>query len=246
MRFVFPDAREWKYIVESLASLVYEAGFVASPDGLRVRALEPGRVAMVDLYMPRDLFEEYTAEQEERIGVVLGDIVDVLKRVRPGENVAFEATKEHLTIALTGKAEKKFRFPLLDLPGQEVPSLKLNFTVTAKMPSDTFRDALRDVSLMSGEVSVKAEDTCLWLTGKSDKGEAEARLSVETGSLIEIDVEEPTEASYAAKFLDEAVSKACKVSRVLDLRFATDGPLEMRFDIAGGGTLRYFVAPRVR
>jgi proliferating cell nuclear antigen len=245
MKFVFPDAREWKYIIESLATIVDEANFVASIDGLKLRALDPGRIAMVDLYMPSNLFEEYSVEQETKIGVVLDDINDVLKRAKSDDKITFEVSPGRLIITLSGRAERKFKFPLIDISGQELPSPKLNFTVAAKMLSDTFRDALKDAELVSETVKLKAEEESLWLIAKSDKGEVESRFSIETGSLVEIDVKEGAEASYGIEFLDKIISKAYRISDILGLRFATNMPLELTFDIAGGGTLRYLLAPRM-
>lgn len=245
VKFVFPDAREWKYIIESLATIVDEANFVASPEGLKLRALDPGRIAMVDLFIPSNLFEEYSVDQETKIGAVLDDIDKVLKRAKSDDKISFEVSQGRLIITLSGRAERRFKFPLIDIAGQELPSPKLNFTVAAKMLSDTFRDALKDASLVSESVKLKAEDESLWLLARSDKGEIESRFSIETGSLVEIDVKEAAEASYGIDFLDKIVSKAYRISDILGLRFATNMPLEMTFDIAGGGTLKYLLAPRM-
>jgi proliferating cell nuclear antigen len=62
---------------------------------------------------------------------------------------------------------------------------------------------------------------------------------------MEIDVKEPAEAIYGIDFLDKIVSKAHRVSDIVTLRFATNMPLELTFDVAGGGTLKYLLAPRV-
>ncbi|ABL78028.1 proliferating cell nuclear antigen (pcna) [Thermofilum pendens] len=245
VKFVFPDAREWKYIIESLATIVDEANFVASPEGLKLRALDPGRIAMVDLFIPSNLFEEYSVDQETKISAVLDDIDKVLKRAKSDDKISFEVSQGRLIITLSGRAERRFKFPLIDIAGQELPSPKLNFTVAAKMLSDTFRDALKDASLVSESVKLKAEDESLWLLARSDKGEIESRFSIETGSLVEIDVKEAAEASYGIDFLDKIVSKAYRISDILGLRFATNMPLEMTFDIAGGGTLKYLLAPRM-
>ncbi len=244
VRFVFPEAREWRYIIEGLATIVDEANFVVEPEGIKLRALDPGRIAMVDLFMPPSVFEEYSVETATRIGVVLDDLVDVMKRAKAEDRLVMEVAGNRLVIVLSGKAERRFRLPLLDIAGQELPQPKLNFTVAAKMLSDTFRDALKDAELVSESVRLKAEDDALYMISRSDKGEVETKFSVEAGSLIEIDVKEPAEASYAIEFLNKIVSKAYRVSDVLTLKFASNMPLELTFEVAGGGILKYLLAPR--
>ncbi|MEM0093039.1 MAG: proliferating cell nuclear antigen (pcna) [Thermofilum sp.] len=245
VRFVFPEAREWRYIIEGLATIVDEANFLVGPEGIRLRALDPGRVAMVDLFIPPSVFEEYKAEAEARIGVVLDDFVDIMKRAKSDDRLIVEVSGNRLSVVLSGKAERRFRLPLLDIAGQELPTPRLNFTVAVKMLSDTLRDALKDAELVSESVRLKAENDSLYMIARSDKGEVETRFSIDTGSLLEIDVKEPAEASYAIEFLDKIVSKAYRVSEVVALKYATNMPLELTFDVAGGGVLKYLLAPRV-
>lgn len=245
VRFVFPEAREWRYIIEGLATIVDEANFVLSPEGIRLRALDPGRVAMVDLYIPPAVFEEYKVEAEAKVGVVLDDLVDIMKRAKSDDRLLIEVQGNRLSVVLSGKAERRFRLPLLDIAGQELPTPKLNFTVAAKMLSDTFRDALKDAELVSESIRLKAESDVLYMVARSDKGEVETKFSIDTGSLLEIDVREPAEASYGIEFLEKIISKAYRVSDVVTLKFATNMPLELTFDVAGGGTLKYLLAPRV-
>lgn len=245
VRFVFPEAREWRYIIEGLATIVDEANFLVGPEGIRLRALDPGRVAMVDLFIPPAVFEEYKAETETRVGVVLDDFVDIMKRAKADDRLIVEVSGNRIAIVLSGKAERKFRLPLLDVAGQELPTPRLNFTVAAKMLSDTLRDALKDAELVSESVRFKAENDTLYMIARSDKGEVETKFSVDTGSLLEVDVKEPAEASYAIEFLDKIVSKAYRVSEIVTLKYATNMPLELTFDVAGGGLLKYLLAPRV-
>ena len=245
VKFVFPDAREWKYIIESISTIVDEANFVLSPDGLKLRALDAGRVAMVELYIPANLFKEYNVEQNTKIGVTLEDLNNILKRAKKEDEVWFEAYAGRLIITLAGRVERRFKLPITDISGQELPEPKLNLTVAAKMMSDTFKDVLEDAELVSETVKINAENGKLLFIAKGDRGEVESKLSIETGSLIEMDAKDKAEAIYGLDFLEKIISKAYKVSDILGLRFATNMPLELTFDIAGGGTLKYLLSPRM-
>ncbi|RLE60148.1 MAG: proliferating cell nuclear antigen (pcna) [Thermoprotei archaeon] len=245
MRLVFPDAREWRYIIESLATIIDEANFIASENGLSLRALDPGRIAMVELDMPREIFEEYEAEGEVKIGVNFDDFNKIIKRAKADNKLVLEVKENKLIVILQGRVERRFTLPLLDIAGQELPEPKLNLTVMAKMLSDTFRDALKDASLMSESIRLKAMEDRLILQAKSDKGELEAVFTLEAGSLLDLEITEPAESSYGLDFLEKIVSKAYRISDIITLQFATNMPLSMTFDIAGGGSLKYLLAPRM-
>jgi len=245
LKLVFPDAREWRYIIESLATIIDEANFVASEEGLSLRALDPGRIAMVELDMPSTVFEEYEVEGEVKIGVNFDDFNKIIKRAKADNKLELIVEDRKLTIVLLGRVERRFTLPLLDIEGQELPRPQLNLTVTAMMLSDTLRDSLKDAGLISESVRLKAEDDKLVLSARSDKGEMEAVFTKENGSLLDIDVQEPAEASYGLDFLDKIVSKAYRISEMVTLKFATNMPLALKFDIAGGGALSYLLAPRM-
>lgn len=242
---MFPDAREWRYIIESLSTIVDEANFVATESGLSLRALDPGRIAMVELDMPREIFEEYETDGEVKIGVNFDDFNKIIKRAKADNKLILEVRENKLIVILQGRVERRFTLPLLDIAGQELPEPKLNLTVMAKMLSDTFRDSLKDASLISESIRLKAMEDRLILQAKSDKGELEAVFTLEAGSLLDLEITEPAESSYGLDFLEKIVSKAYRISDIITLQFATNMPLSMTFDIAGGGSLKYLLAPRM-
>lgn len=244
-RFVFGDAREWRYIVASLATLIDEANFIIDADGLRLRALDPSRIAMVDFSLQSMAFEEFECSGESKIGVNFDDLNKVLKRCRADEKIAFEVSGNRLTIKIIGKAERKFSLPLIDIAGEELPTPRVTFTTRAKMLSDTLKDAISDAELVSDSVRFEGEESELVVKASSDKGDVEVRFTVETGSLIEYEVDEPSQASYSVSYLSDMLGKATKLSDIVSLEFATNKPLSMSFEIAGGGRLTYFLAPRV-
>ncbi|OYT32170.1 MAG: proliferating cell nuclear antigen (pcna) [Thermofilum sp. ex4484_79] len=246
VRFLFPDAKEWRYLIESLSALIDEANFIATAEGLMLRALDPSRIAMVDLYIPRDAFEEYEIEGDSvRIGVNFDDLNKIIKRSKSDERVVFETTDGRLKISFIGRAERSFSLPLLDVVGEELPSPKVTFNVMAKMLSDALRDVLKDAELVSDTIKFIAEENVFIVQAKSDKGEVEAKFSLEAGSLLEYEVKEASTALYGLGYLTDIVGKAYRVSDISTIEFSTNKPLLLTFEIAAGGTLKYYLAPRM-
>jgi len=244
LRFSFPDAREWRYIISSLAALIEEASFIATSEGLSLRALDPSRVAMVDLFVPREAFEEYELEGEKvTIGVNFNELEKVVKRGKADERIVFEIREGRLRITILGKAERRFSLPLLDIVSEELPTPKVTFTVNAKLLSDTLKEALSDAQLVSDYIRFEAEENNLWLKAQSDRGEVETRLSLEDGSLLEYDITEKAVASYSLEYLSDIVKKADRVSDIAGLAFSSNKPIELTFEFTGGGRLRYYLAP---
>lgn len=245
IRLVFGDAREWRYIVASLAALIDEANFIIDPNGLRLRALDASRIAMVDFNLPAAAFEEFECEQEVKIGVNFDDLNKIVKRGRADEKIMLEVVGGRLKITIVGKAERSFSLPIIDIAGEELSLPNVNFTVHAKMLSDTLKDAIRDAELVSDSVSFDAKEEYLVLIAKSDKGEVEVKFTRESGSLIEYELEEPARASYSISYLSDMLKKASNLSDIASLEYATNMPLALSFELAGGGKLTYYLAPRM-
>ncbi len=52
-----------KEITDVISTLVDEAKFNLAPDSLTVRAVDPGLVALVDMEISHDAFEEFKADE---------------------------------------------------------------------------------------------------------------------------------------------------------------------------------------
>ena len=246
LRFEFPDARDWRYLIESLETIIEEANFVADSEGLRLRALDPSRIAMVDLFLPRESFTTYEIDEEQmRIGVNFEDFNKILKRAKAQDKVLCKVEGGRLRVTLAGKAERTFSLPLLDIVGEELPVPRVSFDVMAKMVSDTLRDAVKEAGLVSDSVKFIGEERELKVEARSDKGEWEAIFSLEKGSLIEYEVKQPAQSSYSLTYLDDIIGKAYRISDLVTVEFSTNKPVCLTFDIAGGGTLKFFLAPRL-
>lgn len=246
MSFEFPDARDWRYIIESLETIVEEASFIADGEALRLRALDAARIAMVDLYLPRESFTVYEIDEERaRVGVNFEDFNKILRRAKSGDKILCRVAGGRLKVTLAGKADRTFSLPLIDIVGEELPVPRVTFDVTARMVSDTLLDALKDAGLISDSVKFIGEEREMKIQARSDKGEWEAVFSLEKGSLIDYIVKQPSYSSYSLNYLEDIVSKAYRISDLVTIEFSTNKPLCFTFEIAGGGTLRFFLAPRM-
>ncbi len=59
------DAKFLKDMMGAISILVDEATFDLTPDGIKLRAMDPSRVAMVDFEWPKTVFDEYACSEEE-------------------------------------------------------------------------------------------------------------------------------------------------------------------------------------
>jgi len=246
LRLVFADAKTWKYLVDTLSRLIDEATFIATPQALTLRALDPSRIAMADLEIPAEAFEEYECTEEEiRIGVNFDELKKIMRRGRAKDKFELEVGDEKkLNIRFKGHAVRTFVLPLLDLGSQQLPTPKIPITAHVKVLSDAVADALKDASIVSDYVRFEANEERFVIKASSDRGNVEVDFSQELGSLIELDVKEQAIASYSLDYLTD-MSKTSAIADIVTLEYASNKPLIMTYDLPGGGRLTFYLAPRM-
>ena len=74
------DAKLLRDMTTAISILVDEATFKIEPEGLKLRAMDPSRVAMIDFEWPKTIFEEYVSEEPSKMCINISELLKLLKR----------------------------------------------------------------------------------------------------------------------------------------------------------------------
>ena len=86
------DARLLRDMVTAISILVDEATFKIEPDGLKLRAMDPSCVAMIDFEWSKSVFEEYVSGEPTKMCINISELLKLLKRASKDEAVSFLLT----------------------------------------------------------------------------------------------------------------------------------------------------------
>ncbi|MCX8204279.1 MAG: proliferating cell nuclear antigen (pcna) [Candidatus Nezhaarchaeota archaeon] len=246
IRVLFHDAKLWKNIILALSTMINESTFIFAPGGVRMRAMDPSRIGMVNFEMPSSSFEDYSCEAEAKVGVNLDQLSKLVRRASSGDKLELELRPDEgkLKIKFRGRATRAFVIPLLDLGYEELPTPRVSFNVQAKLLADAMGEALKDAELVSDHVKIQATTDELTFYALSDRGESSTTFSRDGGALLELNVREPSRATYSLSYLTDMM-KAAATADIMELQFSTNMPLTLIFDLPGGGRIQYWLAPRL-
>ncbi len=248
MKLRFKDARTWRYTMSAIGKIIDEAAFKVTQEGLRMRAIDPSRIVLVDFSLPKDSLDEFSFEKEETIGVNMNDLVKILRRALKNDELELETLEgDRLAIVFIGRGRRTFVIPSLETLAEEVPELKIPFKIHVKMVPTIFRDVVKELEPISDAIEfvAKRDEEKLIAKASSDLAEAEVELSIENGALIDFQAEEEeARAIYAVDFLSDT-SSAAQAAEELDFYFATAVPCKIDYTLPMGGRLTFYVAPRV-
>ncbi|MCU0852401.1 MAG: proliferating cell nuclear antigen (pcna) [Thermoplasmata archaeon] len=231
-----------KEVVNVVSTLVDEVKFTVNADGLTLRAVDPAHIAMVDLTLGKEAFEDFKADEAE-IGIDIDKLNQFLKLARSDDviDIKHDEDKRRLNIVV---GDVTRRMSLIDTTGMsdpKVPSLNLPAKLTVK--ADDLVQGIKASETVSDHIALTAspegfEMTCEgdmdqvnWKKAKKDMEFLEAPSSVR--SLFPLE--------YFANML-KAVPGGSSVTMFL----GNDYPVKVEFQIAGGkGEVRYLLAPRI-
>ncbi|WXG43005.1 MAG: proliferating cell nuclear antigen (pcna) [Promethearchaeati archaeon SRVP18_Atabeyarchaeia-1] len=244
-RAVLSDAKLWRSVIEALSTLVEQANFMVTPAALKMRAMDPVRVAMVDFELSKDAFEEYQCSSEMKMGINLEEMGKIMRRAGSGDSLELvhDDKSNKLLVRFRGKSTRTFSQSLLDLGSEELPTPRVEFNVTAKLTTEAIGEAIKDAGVVSDQVKIIVKPDMLTMQASGDTGDALIEFRKGSEALLELEVKEESNAIYALNYLNDMM-KASSISETASLQFSTNMPLRVDLGISSGGRITYFLAPR--
>lgn len=246
LKLSLEDPKIFVAILDAISTIIDEAVFTASEEGLTLRSLDSARSAMVDVKLPKQFFTEYEVSGQVNIGVRVKDLIKISKLGKRGTTqFQLEVPEGSNIIKLTFIAKssmRTFELPLLDLTFEQIPVPKVKYEATLKIVTDELYDAVKAVSTFSDNVEFKATKDKFVISSGSEKGRGVSEYSRD--QLIDLSVEaEEVVSAYSSNYLLDMVAYS-ELSEVLEVSFASRKPAKFYYSLINGGELTFYVAPR--
>ena len=241
------DARLLKDMITAISTLLDEATFDLSPDGIKLRSMDPSRVAMVDFEWPKTVFDEYTCSEAMKMCINVSELLKLLKRAGRGESaeLSLDEKTARLRVKISGKYVRTFNMPTLEAMEEEVPTPKVTFNVKAEVTTDGLHQAIEDALLVSDHVRIEVDKEMMVMRATGDLMGAIIELKSGGDALLGLEAKEASKATYSLSYLSEIVKAAAALSEIVTVEFSTDMPIKLDFKQQREGKLTFYLAPRI-
>lgn len=261
------SGREIRPLMSIPAALVDEARLRFDQDALRIRAVDPANVGMVELKAHAEAFEAYGLSDEEfAAGVNLGLLQKQLRNARMGKSTddpiqldvdgtrtLVTTEREYDLTTLTQTNEVLNIDPGAIREDPELPGLSLPCEATIDVPA--FADAVESVNRVSDHLVVTERDDELVLAGRGgDDNTGEYGTVANFGDVVEVRDDEEYEGGEVSVLSLDYVrnyAEALKDGKVDDVTLAwgQELPVRMEFERTQDEETLYegqfFQAPRI-
>lgn len=242
MRLKFSEASVWKEVIQGASKLIKEITVIAEEDGVRMRALDPSHVVLVEIFFPKDSLEEYESNNES-FGLDLESFVEIIKRAHKDDALILELMQDKLKVTFSGKFQREFMEPTIEPTFKELPEPKIDLKAEVRVLPKLFVESIEDVEIISDSVTFEASSDIVRITGESEIGTAIVELKTGDEGVISIQSEDTQKSSYGIEYFTDLLGPI-KNAEVAILNFSTDMPAKLTLELAQGARLVTFVAPR--
>lgn len=241
------DAKLLKDMISAIATLIDEATFDINSDGIKLRAMDPSRVAMVDFEWPKTVFDKYSCSGPMKMCINISEMLKLLKRTGKDESVELSLDEKtgRLQLTITGNYVRSFNMPTLEAVEEEVPTPKVAFNVKLKVTTDGLSQAIEDANLVSDHVRLEIDKEKMVMRAAGDIMGATIEMKKGSDALLDLEAKEASKATFSLSYLSDIVKAAAATSEVATIEFSSDMPIRLDFQQPEEGKLTFYLAPRI-
>jgi proliferating cell nuclear antigen len=237
-------SNEWKAVISAITTLVEEATFEATVEGISFRGMDPSHVALIDISWPNSAFEKYSCDSDIKFGVRIDEFSKLIKRAEKSEGIEINISDDNMLRVSIGK-NKKYKMRLIESSASDTPLPKISYDSKIALSSARLDKILGDIDVVSDYLSIKTTSKNVEFSGKGDAGEAIINLEKNEEELLDISVSQESSGTYSLEYLDPIVKAVGGTADSIICEFSTEKPLRIEFKITNIGRIHFYLAPRV-
>lgn len=233
-----------KAIISAISTLVEEATFVATAEGITFRGMDPSHVALIDISWPNSAFEKYECDSDIKFGVRIDEFSKLIKRADKKSAIEISISDENMLLVTIGQ-NKRYKMRLIESSATDTPLPKIPYDSKIVLTSAQFDKILGDVQVVSDYLTIESKDEKADFSGKGDSGEVVIELDTSMDELEEISCTEGSTGTYSLEYLNPVVKAVGNTVGSVTCEYSTAKPLRIEFKVANVGRIHFYLAPRV-
>ena len=238
---------EWRAVAAAVKTLVEEATFDATSEGIKFRAMDPSHVALVDLDWPVAAWTAYECDKPFKFSVRVEDLTKLINRADAKDSIEIGSGEDDsISVKFSNGYKREFNIHLIESTASSAPLPKLEFETKATITKTVLEKILGDVSVVSDQVTILATKEKLTFSGKSDVGKAEISLAKNDADVLALQSNAESKATYSIDYVSGILKALSAVADTVELEYSTKKPLRLMLKLNDqGAKMWYFLAPRV-
>lgn len=235
------DPKLLKNSIDAISNLIDEAGITVDSGGMKLRAMDPAHVALVDFELSKNAFDEFDVKEPVVLGLDLDRFNTILKRAGATDKISLALTDGSLKVKFKNSSTRTFDLPLIDVSEEELRIPNLEFSAEVEMVPAMISEGIKDAEIVSDHVTLKTDKDFLYVLAKGDLGNVEVKVPKDEAISFEVKTE--SESMYSIEYLKDII-KAADIADSVRVSLGNNIPMKMDF-ISESARLSFLLAPRI-
>ncbi len=126
-----------KAIISAISTLVEEATFVASAEGITFKGMDPSHVALIDISWPNSAFEKFECDSDIKFGFRIDEFSKFIKRAEKKDSIEISISDDNQLLVIVGK-NIKYKIRLIESSATDTPLPKIPYDAKIELSSKAF------------------------------------------------------------------------------------------------------------
>jgi len=233
-----------KQTMAVLSDFITEATFSVDKSGIKLIAMDPANICMVNLLILPSTFSEYSVEQKKEVTLNLSYLQQALNRARSSDAVTLSLEQNKLKLTILGKSTKRFFIPLLEKEGKERSAPDLEFSSKIEMDADEFRDYVDDASIVGDAITFEVGEDKLNITAGETGSRVHIDVKKDSDAVVKFERKKGAKSIFAADYLKK-IANSAKLTDTVVLNLSNDYPIKLDFKALNKLQMQFILAPRI-
>jgi proliferating cell nuclear antigen len=231
-----------KGIIDVTSPLVNEVKLNINSKGFFLRAVDPAHVAMIDLNITNEAFEEYKADDME-LGIDMDKLSGIMKLSTAGDLISldYDETANRLIVTIGNLVRKMSLIDTAGMPDPKMPNL--NLPAKAIIKASEINRGVKASEAVSDHLAIKVSKDNFELFAEGDTDTVNLKLPKDL--LVELKSDSNYKSLFSIDYFSNMI-KPLKGEDNVTIHLGNDNPIKLEFDIADKkGHVKYLLAPRI-
>jgi len=235
--------------MKAVTAVVEEGTFVVDEEGMKLTAMDPAHISLVNFELTKAAAEEYSCENQVEITINIDELHKLIRKAKKNEIITldYDDEKKQLSVTLINPAastERSFTLNTLETVTGKAPVPNLTFEAKARVSADAFRVAIEDAATVSDYAKITIAPDAVIISSKGELGSHRTRLVLGGTAVFEIETSQEVSASFSLNYLEKIVKAGKTVADESVIELSNNRPVRLSFPVPSG-KLEYLVAPRI-
>lgn len=229
---------------------------IFSNDKMFIQSMDPSRVSVFEINIPKDWFDEYSIEGENiTIGISSSMLYKVLSTKDKRQEIKFNYDDENsdkLRIEFTCEDkdvyDKFFELPLMDIENEIMNIPEMNSTASFILPSLNFADVIKNLKIFGDSLEINCDENEIRLLSKSEDS-GKMKVNINFDDIVQYEIEE--DASIVSSYSLNILHNVClynKISTNIEIHISENYPLKLLYRLDEdneNANLVFYIAPKI-